>query len=34
MKNWKRPVVTVVKPDQLAETIKAYAWTCLFGYVR
>lgn len=34
MKMWKRPVATVVKAEKLAEEIKAYAWTCLFGYMR
>ena len=34
MKNWKRPVLTVISSAQIGDAIKAYAWTCINGYMR
>ncbi len=34
MKNWKKPVVTMISAEQVGEAIKAYAWTCINGFER
>lgn len=34
MKNWKKPVATIVTATQVGDAIKAYAWTCINGYMR
>lgn len=34
MKDWKKPVFTVVFANQLTEAIKAKAYTCVNAFVR